>query len=175
MRLSGADRVNRGLHIQHTSDDQSIREIATMPVPAALRPLVRLWIGTSEMSIGPCRRRELPGAHVILVFQFGPPIRISRCGDEECTFRHRDGLVAGLFDSFVTTEHDGSDASIQVNLTPLGARSLLRLPLDEITLGVLGVIHEQCERFANSIAGLLDAIQSAVMFSSGASGAQRAP
>jgi AraC-like DNA-binding protein len=74
---------------------------------------------------------------VILVFQFGPSIRISRCGDEECTFRHRDGLVAGLFDSFVTTEHDGSDASIQVNLTPLGARSLLRLPLNEISRTVV--------------------------------------
>jgi AraC-like DNA-binding protein len=74
---------------------------------------------------------------VILVFQFGPPIRISRCGEEECSFRHRSGLVAGLYDSFVTTEHDGSEASIQVNLTPLGARSLLGLPLSEITRTVV--------------------------------------
>lgn len=129
--------MKRGLHIRHTSDGQSTWETATMPVPAVLRPLVRLWIGTSETSVGPCRRREVPGAHVILVFQFGPPIRISRCGDERCSFGHRSGLVAGLYDSFVTTEHDGSEASIQVNLTPLGARSLLGLPLSEISRTVV--------------------------------------
>jgi AraC-like DNA-binding protein len=32
----------------------------------------------------------------------------------------------------VTTEHDGHDASVQVNLTPTGARTLLGLPLSEI-------------------------------------------
>lgn len=126
-----------GIQIRHASDGRSAWESATMPVPAALRPLVRLWIGVSEMSAGTCRRREIPGPHVILVFQFGPPIRISKCGSDEWSSRHRRGLVAGLYDSFVTTEHDGFDASIQVNLTPLGARALLGIPLSEISRTVV--------------------------------------
>jgi AraC-like DNA-binding protein len=126
-----------GLQIRHATDGESTWESATMPVPLSLRPLVRLWIGISETSTGRCRRREIPGPHVILVFQFGPHIRISKCGSEECSFRYHSGLVAGLYDSFVTTEHDGFEASIQVNLTPLGARALLGLPLSEISRTVV--------------------------------------
>jgi AraC-like DNA-binding protein len=67
----------------------------------------------------------------MMVFEFGPPLRVSACGSDACTAQHRDGFVAGLFDGFAATEHDGQEASLQVNLTPLGARVILGLPLSE--------------------------------------------
>jgi AraC-like DNA-binding protein len=127
------------IRIRRAWDGQSAWESATVPVPAVLRPHVRSWIGVSETGVATCRRRELPSPHVVLVFEFGPPLCISECGTEECRFRHRGGFVVGLYDSFVTTEHDGREASIQVNLTPLGARALLAIPLSEMARTVVDV------------------------------------
>ena len=121
------------VRIRHSSIGQSAWESATMPVPPLLRLHVRSWIGTSETSTARCRHREMPGPQVILLFQFGLPVRISGYGAGARHSDHRHGLVAGLYDSFVTVEHDGYDACVQVNLTPLGARALLGLPLTEIS------------------------------------------
>jgi AraC-like DNA-binding protein len=129
--------VNPDLQIRRALNGQSAWESATVPVPAVLNLHVRSWIGVSETGAARCRRREIPGPHVILVFEFGPPLRISQCGAEDCTLRHRGGFVAGLYDSFVTTEHDGCKASIQVTLTPRGARTLLAPPLSEISRAVV--------------------------------------
>lgn len=126
-----------GLKVRHASDGRSAWESATMSVPPSLRPHVRSWIGISETGTARCRRREIPSPHVIMVFEFGPPLRISECGSEQCRSWHHGGFVAGLHDSFVMTEHDGHEASIQVNLTPLGARALLALPLSEISRTVV--------------------------------------
>jgi AraC-like DNA-binding protein len=45
---------------------------------------------------------------------------------------HRS-FVAGLHDSAVVTEHDGEQLGIQVDLSPLAARTLLGVPLGELT------------------------------------------
>jgi AraC-like DNA-binding protein len=123
--------MTTGLHVRQSADGRSAWETATMPVPQALRPHVRSWIGCAERVAGAIRRREIPGPHVLMVFEFGQPLRVSACGSDACCHRHHGGFVAGLFDSFATTENEGYEASLQVNLTPLGARAILGLPLAE--------------------------------------------
>lgn len=98
--------------------------LATPPLPADLRPYVRSWMGFSERSPGPTRRRELPGAAVVLIIELGPPLRLSASGQEVCQRRRQRSFVAGLDTSFTFTEHDGTQEGVQVNLTPLGARRL---------------------------------------------------
>lgn len=99
--------------------------LATPPLPSHLRPFVRSWMGYSERCSNLIRRRELPGAAVVLIVELGPALRISGSGQERCQRRKTRGFVAGLDTSFTFTEHDGFQEGLQVNLTPLGARLLL--------------------------------------------------
>jgi AraC-like DNA-binding protein len=84
-----------------------------------LRGHVRGYCGYVERT-SPLRRRELPSGEVVLVLGFGPPIRVDG--------QRRSSFVAGLHGSHATTEHDGRQHGLQVNLTPLGAFQLFGPP-----------------------------------------------
>lgn len=73
---------------------------------------------------GALRRREGPGADVVLVISFEDEWRIN---DE--SFR---SFVAGLCDKQVTTEHSGRSWGIQVDLAPPTAHGMLGLPMDAL-------------------------------------------
>jgi AraC-like DNA-binding protein len=88
------------------------------------------YVGYSERTPGGSRRKELPGPFVVVVIEMAPPIRVH--APVGGAGRYQGGFVAGLHDRFAITEHDGFQRGIQVNLTPLGARRLLGLPLSEL-------------------------------------------
>lgn len=106
-------------------------------VPGHLRPFVRSWVDYTERTRAPLRRRELPGPQVVLIVEFGPPLRVFESGSETRSALHPGGFVAGLDDSFSLTEHAGFQSGIQVNLTPLGARSLFRVSARELARKVV--------------------------------------
>lgn len=98
-----------------------------------LRPYIRGgYTGYTERAEGVSLRREFPGPFVVVVFELGPPIRISEGGDPRRVSSHRGGFVAGLSDAFAVCEHDGFQQGIQVNLTAIGARLLFGIPMSEI-------------------------------------------
>jgi AraC-like DNA-binding protein len=97
------------------------------------------YVGYTEWTAGPNHRREFPGPFVVVVLEFGPPIRIYDYGDERRWSRHRSGFVAGLDDRFAICEHDGFQQGVQVNLTPIGARLLFGIPMSELTGRVVSV------------------------------------
>ncbi len=107
-------------------------EVALRTPPAALRPYVRGdFVGYTERSSGRLSRKELPGPFVVLIFEFGPPVRVQPGG--AAPVAHRGGFVAGLDDRYAITEHDGFQQGVQVYLTPLGARRLFGIPMSELT------------------------------------------
>lgn len=114
-------------------------ELFAPPIAPALRPYVRSWSGYSERTLHPLRRRELPAPQFVMILEFGPPLRVLDSGREVGGNRYQGGFVAGLDDTFTITEHDGYQAGIQVNLTPLGARALLQRPLHELTHRVVSL------------------------------------
>jgi AraC-like DNA-binding protein len=114
-----------------STDGLTTCEVATPPVPRSLRAHVRSWIGYSEHG-PPSQRRELPGPNVVVIIDIGSPIRVTESGDPTHWSRHPGGFVAGLDDAFSLTAHDGRQAGIQLNLTPLGARALLGVRLSAI-------------------------------------------
>ena len=115
--------------VQSLDDGFASWELASRPVPTRFRGLVRTWLGYSERAAGIRRQRELPGARVVVIFEFGPPIRVSATGSERCETLPRGGFVAAIHRSFAMTEHDGEQAGIQVDLTPLAARRIFGMPL----------------------------------------------
>ena len=91
-----------------------------------LRSLVRGagYEGFDQQMDAPVRRVELPHAGIVLIVSLGPRIDVD--GDAHTSF------VAGLYGAPVTVTDDGRQSCLQVNLTPIGARMLLGLPMGEL-------------------------------------------
>ncbi len=105
-------------------------EIASRPLPEPLRPYAREAVGYTESSAGTVSQRQLPGPMVVVIIEFGPPIRMSDPILRGAQFA--GGFVAGIGDSVTVTEHDGYQSGIQIDLTPVGARALFGVPMDEL-------------------------------------------
>lgn len=127
-------RETCGIRFASGSTSKGDWALARRVLPATLAPFVREMTGYSERSAGPALRRELPAPQVVLIFEFGPLIAVYESGSTERarSSRFSSGFVAGLDERFTLTEHAGRQAGLQVNLTPLGARAFLNLPLSEI-------------------------------------------
>jgi len=126
--------LTQGTRLVHGQDGGNRWEMAIRPPAERLRPFVLDdYVGYTEWTPGPLRRREFPGPMVVVAIEFGPPIKIYDYGDERRWSRHRGGFVAGLDDRFAITEHDGFQHGLQVNLTPIGARLLFGVPMSELT------------------------------------------
>jgi AraC-like DNA-binding protein len=124
--------------VQPLSSVESIGfEVASRSIPPALSPYVRSWAGYIERTAGPLRRRELPGPQIVVIFEFGPPLRVFDAGSETKSGKYPGGFVAGLADASSMTEHGGFQAGMEVKLSPFGARALFGVPLSEMSRAVL--------------------------------------
>src|SRR3954451_17380653 len=98
-------------------------QIATAPAVGALARHVRRLAGYSEVA-PPLRRREIPLAGAVIVLSLGPDIWVD--GGWTGSF------AAGLYDRPVVTGHGGRQEGLQLDVSPLRARALLGVPLDEL-------------------------------------------
>jgi AraC-like DNA-binding protein len=99
-------------------------ESAHCPAPAALAPHVLGYVGYAETAPGGFRRLEPSNDEVHVIFSFGPECRVPE--------RVRS-FVAATDTRHAVVEHDGRQHGVELRLTPLGARMLLGLPMDELT------------------------------------------
>lgn len=114
-------------------------EVVLRDADPDLRGPVGTLVGFVEAPRSPVRRRELPSAEVPLIFGFGAPYRVTAPEGTHGAVEPREGFVAGLHDTYAVTETTGPAACIQVNLTPLGAHRLLRLPMGDLAGRVVGL------------------------------------
>ncbi len=98
--------------------------MAYAPPGPALRGVVQRYCGYVERTPAPLRRREAATGTVTVILSFGPRIRVD--GETHGSF------VAGLSDAPATTEHDGVQHGVELNLTPPAARRLLGVPMHEL-------------------------------------------
>lgn len=83
------------------------------------------------------RRRELPGDRVVAIMNLGAPIRVR--APEGPWAEHATGFFAGLHDTYAITETGGAQRGVQIDLTPVGAHLLLRLPMHHLTHRVVSL------------------------------------
>ncbi|WAS97053.1 AraC family transcriptional regulator [Nannocystis punicea] len=121
---------HRRARVTRSEAGESRWEVATRELPAGLRAHVRGLLGYSEASALPCLRREFPLPQVVVIIEFGPPIRVH--DDAGVASRYAGGFVAGVHDCWTETGHDGSQRGIQLNLTPIGARLVFGVALSEL-------------------------------------------
>jgi AraC-like DNA-binding protein len=98
----------------------------------ALRGIVVRSTGFAQRAPGPVRMRELPCTYVPVILDLGEGWRIRDARRPDAPAERRGSFVAGLTDGPVLVEHPGRAACLQVDLTPLGARRLLGVPMDEL-------------------------------------------
>jgi len=98
---------------------------------ARLRGAVLSYTGYAERAAIPMRRLEVPHAGIPLILSLGPSLLVDGV-------RHRS-FAAGLDDTATVTEYAGEQRGIQVDLTPLGARRLLGVPMSELTRRVVAL------------------------------------
>jgi AraC-like DNA-binding protein len=113
-------------------------EMATRQAHPALRGYVSGYCGYRERTPRPLRRREVPSTTVPLIISFGEPIDVSWPGHGAAS-RGLTSFIAGVHDRPVVTEHAGSQHGIEVMLTPLGAYTLLGVPMRELANTVAGL------------------------------------
>ena len=102
----------------------------TEPHPA-LRPYITLYCGYEER-VAAGRRMQIPHPDVVLVIGLGPTLRVvdpRRPGDGTI---ERVSFTAGVHDAYVFTESTQPTSGLQVNLTPIGAHLLFRVPMDSL-------------------------------------------
>jgi AraC-like DNA-binding protein len=94
-----------------------------------LRPHIRRYVGYAERTAAPTRQREPPSTGVVLIFGLGPELRLVDQADPARPGMRLGSFVAGLDDTCAVIEHDGEMRGVQVDLTPLAARMIFRLPM----------------------------------------------
>jgi AraC-like DNA-binding protein len=124
------------LSLQRIARDGSVFELASRAPCAPLRRHVRSLIGFDERSPRPRSRREFPEPWLVVIIEFGPPLRVA-IGDDAA--RNPGGFAAGLGDRHAITQHDGRSCGVQVDLLPTGARRLFGLPMSELGGRIVGL------------------------------------
>jgi AraC-like DNA-binding protein len=159
---------------RHRSEEDRWEMVHAAPDPR-LGAHVLSYCSYDERTASFVRRRELPSDRVVVIVNLGEPIRVAAPGPADWS-EQAVGFVAGLHDTYALTETGGSQAGVQVDLTPTGAHLLFGLAMDELArrvvtleelFGAAGVLFREAlaeavgwpERFAlvdEFLLGLLD-------------------
>ncbi|MHA6782390.1 helix-turn-helix domain-containing protein [Pseudonocardia saturnea] len=108
---------------------QHVTEYSAGRPHPALRGLVLRYGGYREFSTTPLRRRQAPTGSCTVILSFAPLIRLHGPAGPTVT----TSFLAGMHDAAVVTEFTGVQHGLQVDLTPLGAYTLLGRPMDGLT------------------------------------------
>ncbi len=117
--------------VVHEDEKASWRLLRATPAPE-LEGHILGYTDYDERTVGPVRRRELPETGIVLVLNLGAPIAVEDPRDPATRRTFDSAFVAGLTDTYSLTETTGSQAGVQVNLSPLGARRLFGVPMHEL-------------------------------------------
>lgn len=129
--MSSTER-RRATSEEHAAAWGSWRLIRADPAPH-LRQYVARYTGWWERTAQAVRRTELPAIEIPVILSFGPPTLVHDTLRPEAPPARLTSFMAGLYARAVTVGHEGEGDAVQVDLTPLGARRFLGMPLGELT------------------------------------------
>lgn len=98
----------------------------------ALRPFLRSYVGYWETEIVPTRMRTLPARTTVVIINLGPPLRL-RVPGTGIPDRDYGSFVAGMHDGHGMYLSPGGQRGVQLDVTPLGAYTLLGVPMASLT------------------------------------------
>ncbi|MFI5508411.1 helix-turn-helix domain-containing protein [Mycobacterium sp. NPDC051804] len=98
----------------------------------SLRGVVLRYEGYTERGGSPATIRELPCTFVPIIIDLDAGWTVAHREHARTGPLRLDSFVAGITDGPVLVGHGGSARCLQVDLTPLGARRLLGMPMSEL-------------------------------------------
>ncbi|HEX2283472.1 MAG TPA: helix-turn-helix domain-containing protein [Mycobacterium sp.] len=107
----------------------SARFVSGTPHPS-LRGVVLRYEGFAERVAGPVIIRELPCTFVPIIIDLDAGWTVAH--RQHATPLRLGSFIAGITDGPVLVGHAGSARCLQVDLTPLGARRLIGMPMSEL-------------------------------------------
>lgn len=113
-------------------DTGTVRELVPALPPPALRGIVVEYRGFRDDAPSLLPQREPPSGRVPVIIDFGAGWRVAAPAAGYRPAR-LGGFVAGMHDSFALVEAAGPGEGVQVDLSPIGARRLLGVPMHELT------------------------------------------
>jgi AraC-like DNA-binding protein len=114
-------------------------ELVARSAGPGLRRHIRRYVGYAERTAEPTRQREPPSTGVVLIFGLGPELRLVDQTDPTRPAMRLGSFVAGLDDTCAVIEHDGEMRGVQVDLTPLAARMIFRVPMHALAHQVVAL------------------------------------
>lgn len=122
---------DRAIAVTRHASDVGWWEMAVGPSAPALQRFVASYCGWLEQMTTPLIRRELPTEYAPLMFSFGAPIRLCELDRPE---HHTDigSFITGAYDRSQLVGSAGLSGGVQVNLTLLGIRRLVGVPLESM-------------------------------------------
>lgn len=132
-------RASRVRLLRHETAESAWELALRAPAPALREHVRGDYVGFDESAAGPVHRRHFAAPFTVLIFDFGPPLRLLDPDDESRRWCHAAGFIAGISARATVTEHDGRSRGIQVDLTPLGARRLLGVPMSDLADDIVAV------------------------------------
>jgi AraC-like DNA-binding protein len=108
------------------------QELVVRTAAPGLRRHIQRYVGYAELTASPARQREPASTGVVLIFGLGPELKLLDPRDPTRQPTRVGSFFAGPDDSCTVVEHDGEMRGVEVNLTPLAARMLFGMPMDEL-------------------------------------------
>lgn len=112
-------------------------DVAKSAPHALLRPFVRRYVGYRMKGFPAGLHRGLPSRYLTFLVSIGRPIETLTVPGGSYPPPPLQALVGGLQTGPALIRHDGNEEGVAIELSPIGARSLLGLPAVELTSHVL--------------------------------------
>ncbi|WP_320668587.1 helix-turn-helix domain-containing protein [Patulibacter defluvii] len=122
-----------------------------------LAHLVHEYQGYEEHGAGRVVRRALPGTRIPMIVSFDAPWEIGSPGTAGGRMVARRAFTAGLHDRYAINASEGDVVGMQFDLTPLGAATLLGVPMHELT----GRVVDLDELLGDAVALLIERLADA--------------
>jgi AraC-like DNA-binding protein len=114
-------------------------ELVVRSADRSLRPYVSRYVGYAHTADGQGRQREPLSTGVVLILGLGVPLGIADPREPAREASWFDSFVGGLDDRCAVIEHDGEMRGVQVDLSPLAARMVVRVSMGELARKVFAL------------------------------------
>jgi hypothetical protein len=122
-----------GMTVTRHDSPGSWWEFASRPPHPALAECLVGYLGYTQQTAQPMRRREVPSGQITLIVGFGDPIEVVEMSHSSSPQPGTvTSFVAGLHQGHALVDDRGRQRGMEVKLTPLGVYRLLGLPMKEI-------------------------------------------
>jgi AraC-like DNA-binding protein len=107
--------------------EQTVDAVSSLPAPP-LRPFVERYFAYRLEGFAPGIHRGLPSRFLTFIVSLRDPIELAGMPGATGSTGSFAGVLSGLHAGPAMIRHDGNQAGVGVEVTPLGARALLGLP-----------------------------------------------